>query len=101
MVCAPRDLAIAQIQRGESAANSKFAAAHSDVDFVFRDKRRHREGFAAIDVGDLGAPDGLSGFRVNGNGFTVESVENELAVREHDTAIDDVAARNSLRGGFG
>src|SRR5207244_847612 len=95
---APRQLAVAQVQRGESPADAELAPAHANVDFVLRDQRRHRLALAEVDVGDQRAPDRLAGVRIQRDGLALQRVEDDLAIGEDGATIHHVAAGNALRG---
>ena len=73
----------------------------ADQHFAFHDQRRHRDGLAHVDVGELGLPQQLAVVGIERDRVAVERVEYDLAVPEHGPAIDHVAAGDTLRCRFG
>ena len=96
MVGAPGDFAVTQIECRQAAANSEFAAADTDIDFVLHHQRRHCQAFTEIDIGDLSPPHGFARVGIDRNRLTVESVDDDLSISEHGAAVHNVAARNAL-----
>src|ERR1051326_9022202 len=95
----PGDLAVRKLERCELSAYAELAAAVANQHFAVDDERRHRDRFAVADVAGPRLPDLFAGRRVQRDGLIVERVEDDLPVGVDGAPVDDVAARNALRGG--
>src|SRR5581483_6993533 len=92
----PRKLSRVLIDRLEPAAHAELAAAHTDEDFSFHNQRRHRHRLAKVDVRELRVPELFAGGSIERDGTSVECVEDHFAAVDDETAIDDVAACDTL-----
>ena len=64
---------------------------------VLHDQRRHRGGFAEMDIADRGAPHLLAGVGIDGDGGVVQGDIENLAVGIARAAVHHVAAGDALR----
>src|SRR4029078_4303626 len=91
------DLPRALVERLEPAANTHLAAGITDEHFPFHHEGRHGDRLADVDVTDLGVPHRFSRRSVESDGVIVEGVEKQSTLIEHQPAIHDITAGDSLR----
>src|SRR5439155_10616876 len=98
-VHAPDLMAVLHVVGRHEPAYAELAAADARDHLVLDDHRRVRNGLAVAIVALLDLPDLLAGVGVERHGVRIQLVEEDLAVRVRDAAVDRVAARdrNHLR----
>jgi hypothetical protein len=68
----PGNLTAFGLQRRDPAAHTKLATAVAHQHLVLAHQRRHGDGFAGIDVPELGLPDLFASLGINGNRMGVQ-----------------------------
>src|SRR4029450_9796251 len=99
-VGAPDLLPLLRIEGDEPAAHAVFAAAVADQDAILHHQRRHGARLADADVAGAIAPDFLPARGVEPDRLVVERVQEDLAIRVREAAVDDVAAGDALGEGL-